>query len=573
MVIVRVSDIESKVSYRAVSDVNSAAPSSTAPPRRFGGYAALVAAGILLSRVAGLIRNRAIAHYLGTSGAADAFTVAQKVPNILQNLLGEGVLSASFIPVYARLVSRGDEKMAGRVAGVFVSILALAVSVIVLIGVLLAPVLLKISAWGLEPEVLDLAITLVRIVFPGVGLLVISAWCLGVLNTHRQFFLSYIAPVLWNAAQIAALVIFGASLANRELSIAVAWGLAAGCALQLGIQLPFVFKHAKHLSFGIDWSLEPVRTIFRQLAPVVTGRGVVQLSGYLDQFIASFLPTGALVRLFYAQSIYILPISVFGMSIAAAELPQMAGERGSEEEINRALRKRLDRGIRQIAFFVVPTTAAFIVIGRLIVSALYQTGETGPQQSLLVWYMLIGSSVGLLVSTLGRIYQSTLYAMHDTRTPYRAATTRVVASAALAALLAFPLRGIFPRILELVGLPVPAVPGGAASLAVVGITLGSGAAAWIEYMMLQKRVTAQLGPGEPKRSYFTKIWGAAIASSVAAVAFDGAIGRSLANGMRFSAIVEFLMAAMVFGVVYFTVGFVLRVPEARATIGRVMKIR
>src|SRR5215212_11065159 len=131
-----VPDIESKVSYRAVSEANPVtAPASAPRARRFGGYAALVAAGILLSRIAGLVRTRVMAHYLGNSRAADAFAAALKVPNFLQNLFGEGVLSASFIPVYARTLARGDEKLAGRVAGVIVTILALVTSVFVLIGV------------------------------------------------------------------------------------------------------------------------------------------------------------------------------------------------------------------------------------------------------------------------------------------------------------------------------------------------------------------------------------------------------------------------------------------------------
>ncbi|HEX8152163.1 MAG TPA: murein biosynthesis integral membrane protein MurJ, partial [Thermoanaerobaculia bacterium] len=359
-----------------MSDVNAEAPAAepqVPPPpksavkRRAGGYAALVAAGILLSRVAGLIRTRAITHFLGTSLAADAFAVAQKVPNVMQNLLGEGVLSASFIPVYARLIAKGDEKVAGRIAGVFVSMLTVFVTAVVLLGIVFARPLIKLTAWGLDGPVLELSVTLTRIIFPGVGILVVSAWCLGVLNTHRQFFLSYIAPVLWNVAQIAVLVVLGAKLAKRELSVALAWGLVVGCVLQLVVQLPFVFKHAKHLSFGLERGLEPVQTIFRQLGPAVGGRGVVQISSYVDQFIASFLPQGALARLLYAQTIYMLPVSVFGMSVAAAELPQMAGQTGSDEEIHRNLRQRLDRGIRQIAFFIIPTTIAFVVLGRLIV--------------------------------------------------------------------------------------------------------------------------------------------------------------------------------------------------------------
>ncbi|MFZ2493731.1 MAG: murein biosynthesis integral membrane protein MurJ, partial [Thermoanaerobaculia bacterium] len=457
-----------------MSDVSADLPGESAvaaakPPRKAGGYAALVAAGILLSRFAGLIRTAVFAHYLGASAAADAFNVALKVPNFLQNLLGEGVLSASFIPVYSRLVSQGDEKTADRVAGVFASFLALIVVVIVAIGVLGAPLILSVTAAGLEPPVMALAVKFTRIIFPGVGLLVLYAWALGILNTHRQFFISYVAPVLWSAAMIATLLIFGARMAGAQLATALAWGTLVGCFLQFGIEIPFVLRHAKHLSFGFDRSLEPVRTIFRNLLPVVGGRGVVQISGYVDTFIASFLPIGAVTTLFYTQTIYMLPVSVFGMSVAAAELPQMAGEKGSQEEIYKALRRRLTRGLRQVAFFVVPSTVAFLLIGRVIVAGLFERGRFTENTTLVVWYTLIGATLGLLAATMGRLYSSTFYALQDTRTPFRIAIIRVAGGAALALLFAFPLRPWFGRIIAASGLPVPALDGGAMALGVVGI--------------------------------------------------------------------------------------------------------
>lgn len=532
---------------------------------RAGGYAALVAAGILLSRVAGLIRTRFIGHYLGTSAAADAFSVAQKIPNFLQNLLGEGVLSASFIPVYAKLVARGDEKLAGRVAGVFVSILSLLVSVIVLIGVLLTPVILKITAAGLDGPTYDLAVRLVRIIFPGVGLLVLSAWCLGILNTHRQFFLSYVAPVLWNAAQIAALAIFGSRLHDGELAVALAWGMVVGCGLQLAVQVPFVIRHAKHLSFGFDRNLEPVRTIFRNLGPAVGGRGVLQISAYVDTFIGSFLPSGALSSLLYAQTVYMMPISIFGMSVAAAELPQMAGIGGAEEEIRASLRKRLDRGIRQIAFFVIPTTVAFIAIGRLLIAALYQTGDFTAKTSLIIWYMLAGSTIGLLVATMGRLYQSTFYALHDTKTPFRFAVARVIGGSALAVAFAFPLRGMFPAIIRALGLEDPM---SVAAYGAIGITTASGIASWIEFLLLRRAVRTRLGEGEPKLAFFSKLWMAAIAAAIAAVAFDIFVARGLAARLPLRHVAEAIVVSGVFGVVYFAAAFAAGVPEVRATLGR-----
>src|ERR1044071_9923756 len=183
--------------------------------RSTGRGAFLVGAGILLSRIVGVIRQRVFAYFLGNSDAMDAFNAAFRIPNFLQNVFGEGALSASFIPVYAKLLAPRDgetqveraarEEEADRVAWSVFTLLALVVSVLVLVGVLSTPLLINAIAMGFEGEKRDLTERLVRIFFPGAGLLVLSAWCLGVLNSHRRFFLSYTAPVVWNIALIAAL--------------------------------------------------------------------------------------------------------------------------------------------------------------------------------------------------------------------------------------------------------------------------------------------------------------------------------------------------------------------------------
>src|SRR5205823_7961091 len=204
----------------------------------------LVAAGILLSRIAGLIRQRVLGYYLATSPAADAYTAALRIPNFLQNLLGEGVLSASFIPVYAALRARGEEGKARRVAGAVAGLLSLLTGALALIGIAATPWLLDVIAPGFSGDTRGLAIVLVRIFFPGISLLVLSAFCIGVLNSHGRFFLSYAAPVVWSAAIIAALIAGARASGGDQARIAVwaAWGAVAGGALQLGVQLPSVLR-------------------------------------------------------------------------------------------------------------------------------------------------------------------------------------------------------------------------------------------------------------------------------------------------------------------------------------------
>jgi len=207
-----------------------------------GRSALLVASGILLTRLTGLVRQRVFAHYFGLGAEADAFSAAFRIPNFLQNLFGEGALSASFIPVYASLLARGRRSEADRVAGAVASLLALAVSAIVLVGVIATPLLIDAIAPGFEGDQRELTIRLVRILFPGAGLLVLSAWCLGVLNSHRRFLLSYTAPVMWNAAMIVTLVVFGSQTALPRLAEILAWGSVVGSALQFVVQLPAVLR-------------------------------------------------------------------------------------------------------------------------------------------------------------------------------------------------------------------------------------------------------------------------------------------------------------------------------------------
>jgi putative peptidoglycan lipid II flippase len=291
---------------------------TTAKPtaRRFASKrsAFLVASGILFSRIAGLIRERVFAHYFGNSDAADAFKAAFRIPNILQNLFGEGVLSASFIPVYAGLLARKEDAEARRTAGAVAALLSLSTSILVLIGVLATPLLIDAIAPGFTGDKRELTIRLVRILFPGAGLLVLSAWCLGILNSHGRFFLSYTAPVVWNAAMIGTLLGFGSHYAQYPLAVILSWGSVLGSSLQVAVQLPAVLRLLHGLHLSLAYHLENVQTVVRNFFPVFFSRGVVQISAYVDALLASLLPTGAVAALAYAQTLYTLPVSLFGMS-------------------------------------------------------------------------------------------------------------------------------------------------------------------------------------------------------------------------------------------------------------------
>src|SRR5215471_8897985 len=202
----------------------------------------LVAAAILLSRIAGLVRGRILARFFGLSYVADAFAAALRIPNILQNLFGEGVLSASFIPVYARLNAENRHQEASQLAEAMFALLFLITTVLVAVGVIATPWLIDLIAPGFPHDKRLLTIRLVQILFPGAALLVLSAWCLGILNSHRKFFLSYAAPVVWNIAMITTLLWKGGHQTEEKLAVTVAIGSVIGSGLQFAIQLPTVLR-------------------------------------------------------------------------------------------------------------------------------------------------------------------------------------------------------------------------------------------------------------------------------------------------------------------------------------------
>ncbi len=490
------------------------------PTARSGGRsrsAVLVAAGILLSRLAGLVRSRVFSAYFGLEfDAADAFTAALRIPNFLQNLFGEGVLSASFIPVYAGLLARGDRREADRVASTVGALLGLVVSLLVVIGVLATPALIAVIAPGFSGEKRILTIAIVRILFPGTGLLVMSAWCLGILNSHHRFLLSYASPVMWNVAMIGTLLLFGGNATLPRLAVNLAWGSVVGSALQFGVQIPVVLSVAPDVRLALGAMSEHVRTVIRNFVPVFISRGVVQLSAYVDSLLASYLPTGAMTGLANAYLLSMLPVSLFGMSVAAAELPSMSGEaqagEGGVQRVNDALRQRLDGGLRQIAFFVVPSAMAFLALGDVIAGAVFQVGRFRHADSVYVWGILAGSAVGLLASTLGRLYSSAYYALRDTRTPLHFALVRVGLTTVLGYLFAFPLPRWFG---------IPAMWGAA------GLTASAGMAGWVEMFLLRRGMNRRIGRTGLSADYVAKLWAAAAVGAAVAWLVKLAVPTSL----------------------------------------------
>jgi len=524
----------------ARADENQLMPEVTRPRRRIGGAVA-VGAGIFLSRIAGLVREFVFAKYLGLSKSAGAFRAALRIPNILQNLLGEGVLSASLIPIYARLRKDGRDAEASEVARAVGTLLALAATVLAALGVIAARPIADLIVGGFEPEYRELTAELLRILFPGVALLVLSAWCLGVLNSHRKFFLPYVSPVLWNIALITA-----AWLAHRRFStdldhqvVWISWGVVVGSAAQFLVQLPSVIRLLRGIRPSLAFGNPYVKETLHAFVPIVLSRGSVQISAFIDQWIASYLGESIVAGMSNAQTLYLLPISLFGMSISASELPEMS------ESTNDEIHKRLRVALRRVVFLVVPSAVAFVAIGGPMIAMLFQHGKFTAHDTMVVWLILSGSAVGLSAGTQGRVLNSALYAIKQPRLPLYAALVRIAFTGIAGYLLAIPLRHAFHY---------------SEAWGAFGLTASAGIGAWIEFLLLDKMLGKHIGK--------VPVPGKLGIACLGAAAVAGAAAFGVAHVFTGHRFVAGIAAMGVFGIIYLGVMSAAKVPEAASLLGR-----
>ncbi len=469
---------------------------------RRGGGALAVGAGILASRIAGLVRTSVLGAYFGVGPHADVFSAALRMPNLLQNLLGEQTLSAAFIPIYSRLLAQGRREEAGRFAGAILALLLAVASGLALLGMLAArPIVALLASGFLRDRALvalgaasvdryELAVAAVRWIFPMTAVLVLSAWALGVRNSHGRFFVAYFAPVLWNAAIVGAVCWValgersggGAVAATDRLLFAACVGALVGSVLQLAIQLPGVMRDLEGFSLAWRPRWEPVREALAAFVPTLAGRGAVQLASYLDQILASFLVAGAVSALAYAQVLYLLPVSLFGMSIVAAALPGLSRLHAAASEED--LAAGTARALRQSGFLNLPSALAYLLLGLPAVEGVYQLfgRRFGVAESWLVYLVLATYAIGLPAATAARVLQSGFYARGDARTPARVALLRV----GCGLIVGLPLMLWFDR-LALTGFAAAPTAGGTAlRLGAVGLAAAASLAAWLELGALDR---------------------------------------------------------------------------------------
>jgi putative peptidoglycan lipid II flippase len=313
----------------------------------------------------------------------------------------------------------------------------------------------------------------------------------------------------------------------------------------------------KRLKLRFDTKRDSVRRVLRNFGPVALSRGAVQISQFFDLFIANLLPNGAPALLMSAQTINMLPISLFGIAVSAAELPEMSSVLGSETERMEKLRERLLAGVRRIAFFVIPSAVAFVALGDIIVRLLYEGREFKPIDTRFTWGILAASAFGLLASTMGRLYSSAYYAMHDTRRPFRIALVRICLSIVLGYTLAVPVTN---------ALGIDQLWGAAA------LSLSAGTAGWVEFALLRRGLRERVGLISMPLGFVARVWALAIAAAVLGrLTFEGVNRWTSFSSTGLEFLVEAIAALGVYGLAYLAGATMMRIPESEALRRRLLR--
>jgi putative peptidoglycan lipid II flippase len=374
--------------------------------------------------------------------------------------------------------------------------------------------------------------------------MVVSAWCLGVLTTHRRFLLPYAAPALWNVAAIAALVgaatwfvtpELPAGIRMYRLSLALAWGTVAGAILQVAVQLPACWRLLQGIVPRLSLRGEGVRAVLIAWTPLVVGAGVAQIASIVDTILGSLLGPGGVATLSYAQMLQTLPVSLFGVSVAAVALPDLSRDSTTlTAESATLLKNRLGAAFRRLAFFVIPSAFAFVGVGRVLVAALLQTGRFGPDDTDIVAGVLAAYGIGLFGAASVKLFASAFYALRDTRTPVTVAIVSLSLSAGLAVWLMRPL--------------------GAAGIALAS-SLGAMVNVTANIALLERRVGRVFG-GTEGRQLAIVMLAAALSTGAGAAAATVAAARGMAP------IPLALLVCVIFGAAYFVVTLMFRHPDA-----------
>jgi putative peptidoglycan lipid II flippase len=398
----------------------------------------VIGAATLASRVLGFVRDMVMARAFGAGSLTDAFFVAFRIPNLLRRLLAEGALSTAIIPVFTEYLQRSGRAEFGRMVRAVTGVATVVLCLVSGLGVLLAPWIVRVMApgWVDDPELIGLAGRLTSLMFPYLLLVGLAALAMGALNAHHRFFTAALGPAVLNVAIILSVLVLAARMSPPVFSLAV--GVLIGGAGQLLVQLPELSRLGVPLRPSGEWSHPAVRMIAGRLWPAAFALAAVQVTVLVNTLLASLLPKGTVSYLYYADRVMEFPLGVFGIALATAALPSMAGQAARGE--HGALTATFGFSIRLAVFVAVPAAVGLIALGHPTVTLLFERGEFTASDAAATTQALAGYAVGLPAFSATRIAAQTFYALGDTRTPVWAGLVSVAANVVLALSLMWPLQ-------------------------------------------------------------------------------------------------------------------------------------
>lgn len=398
----------------------------------------VVGAMTFISRILGFIRDMVAAHFFGASLGYDAFIVASKIPNFMRRLFAEGAFSQAFVPILSEYRAKKSQEevheFINRVSGCFMLVL-LAVTVV---GILLAPLLILLFAPGFltvdTGARFELSSQMLRITFPYLLFISLTAFAGGILNTFGRFAIPAITPVFLNIMMIIATVWLSPLFA--EPVVALAWGILLGGIVQLLFQFPFLKKINLVPRPELNWKDPGVRRILILMLPALLGVSVNQLNLMLSSVFASFLPTGSVSWLYYAERLMEFPLGGFGVALATVVLPRLSRHHATENHTE--FSTTLDWGLRWILLVGLPAALGLCLLAGPLLVTLFQSGRFTDRDVIMSQPCLMAYSLGIMGFMGVKIFASAYYAKQDIKTPVRFAIITVIANAILSVLLIGP---------------------------------------------------------------------------------------------------------------------------------------
>jgi putative peptidoglycan lipid II flippase len=397
----------------------------------------VVGGSTLLSRVLGFVRDMVFAAFFGAGAGMDVFVISFQIPNFLRRLFAEGAFSQAFVPVLSEYQARRSpeevkdliDRTAGRLTGVLFAV--------TLVGVVGAPLLILVFSSGFkaDPEKYALAVEMLRITFPYLFFISLTAFAGAVLNTHGRFGVPAVTPVILNLCLIAGVVWVEPMLGQSGLG--VAWAVFIAGVAQLAFQVPFLAREG--LLPRLRWGAphEGVRRILRLMMPALFGSSVAQLNMLVDRHIASYLQTGSMSWLWYSDRLMEFPLGVFAIALATVILPGLS--RRHSERAPQAFSDTIDWSMRLTCVIVIPAGVAMFVLAGPILATLFQHGEFKAYDTRMTTYSLGVYALGLFGFTLVKVLAPAYFARQDTRTPVRVGVIAMVANIVLNLIIVVPM--------------------------------------------------------------------------------------------------------------------------------------